>query len=536
MMRKPTMLMILDGFGLNKHRFGNAIAAANTPNIDAIFKCYPWTKLIACGHSVGLPDGQMGNSEVGHMNIGSGRIIYQDLSLITKEIKEGKFFNNSALISAMDNCLEKDSALHLLGLLSDGGVHSHIDHLMALLEMAKNRGLTKIFIHCFLDGRDVPPRCAKEYIEQLEEKLTHIGVGSIASIGGRYFAMDRDKRWERISVAYEAMTLGNSPLKTSTYLIADTAMEALGNAYARDENDEFVTPTFISGSSPVRNNDSIIMFNFRPDRAREITRCFVDENLKGIERFTILSGLTYVTMTQYDATMPNVIVAYPPENVKNTLGEYVSSKGLSQLRIAETEKYAHVTFFFNGGKEDSFPGEDRILVKSPDVATYDLKPEMSAPEVADKVIDAIHEDKYDMIILNFANSDMVGHTGVMEAAIKALEALDRLVKRIVDAMLLIDGQILLTADHGNSDVMIDADGSIVTSHSLNLVPLVHISNNPKSFKSPASDWGVYDDKASNSTELESTENWGKLADIAPTMLTLMDLEIPIEMTGDILIK
>ena len=534
-MRKQAMLMILDGFGLNSHSFGNAIAQANTPNLDAIFTKYPWTKLIACGQSVGLPDGQMGNSEVGHMNIGAGRIIYQDLSLISKNIAEGEFFSNQVLVEAMDRTKTKGSALHLFGLLSDGGVHSHIDHLFALLDMAKQRDVKEVYIHAFLDGRDVPPQCAGKYIDALENKLSKLGIGKIASIGGRYFGMDRDKRWERVQIAYDALTMGEDSVADTKYLIADSASKALEDAYSRDETDEFVTPTFIRGAKPVRDSDSIIMFNFRPDRAREITRSFVDTDLKGLNRPTLFKDIHYVTMTVYDATIENVHVAYPPRHIKNTLGEYISSLGLKQLRIAETEKYAHVTFFFNGGIEKPYKGEDRILVKSPGVATYDLQPEMSAPEVTEKVIEAVKSEKYDLIILNFANSDMVGHTGVMEAAIKAVEKLDSLVSEIVNCVLSLDGQILLTADHGNSDIMIDEDDNVVTSHSLNLVPLVHISKNPCEFKEMASGWGEYLDGRENSKVMEPQGPWGKLADIAPTLLSLMGLEVPTEMTGDILI-
>ena len=535
-MRKQAMLMILDGFGLNSHSFGNAIAQANTPNLDAIFTKYPWTKLIACGKSVGLPDGQMGNSEVGHMNIGAGRIIYQDLSLISKDISEGEFFKNEVLIEAMDRAKSKGTALHLLGLLSDGGVHSHIEHLFALLDMAKQRDIKEVYIHAFLDGRDVPPQCAGQYIDALEKKISELGIGKIASIGGRYFGMDRDKRWERIQIAYDALTMGENPEEEAKYLLADSASEAVKAAYSRDETDEFVTPTFIRGAKPVSDGDSIIMFNFRPDRAREITRSFVDTELKELNRPTLFKDLHYVTMTVYDATIKNVHVAYPPRHIKNTLGEYISSLGLKQLRIAETEKYAHVTFFFNGGVEKPYEGEDRILIKSPSVATYDLQPEMSAPEVAENVIDAVKSEKYDLIILNFANSDMVGHTGVMDAAIKAVEKLDTLVSEIIDCVLSLDGQILLTADHGNSDMMIDEDDNVVTSHSLNLVPLVHISRNPCEFKEMASGWGEYVAGRENSKVMEPQGPWGKLADIAPTLLSLMGLEVPPEMTGDVLIK
>ena len=402
--------------------------------------------------------------------------------------------------------------------------------------MAKQRGLQEVYIHAFLDGRDVPPQCAGQYIDALENKISELGIGKIASIGGRYFGMDRDKRWERVQVAYDAFTMGDNTKNDVKYLLADSAAAALKAAYSRDETDEFVTPTFIRGAKPVQDDDSIIMFNFRPDRAREITRSFVDEDLKDLDRPTLFKDLHYVTMTVYDATIKNVQIAYPPRHIKNTLGEYISSIGLKQLRIAETEKYAHVTFFFNGGVEKPYNGEDRILVKSPGVATYDLQPEMSAPEVTEKVIDAVKSEKYDLIILNFANSDMVGHTGVMEAAIKAVEKLDTLVSEIVDCVLSLDGQILLTADHGNSDVMLDKDDNVVTSHSLNLVPLVHISKTPCEFKEMASGWGEYLDGRENSKVMEPQGPWGKLADIAPTLLTLMELDVPSEMTGDVLIK
>ena len=522
---RPTMLMILDGFGVSNKTEGNAIKLANTPNFDRLFSTYPGTLLDACGMAVGLPDGQMGNSEVGHLNIGAGRIIYQELTHITKEIEEGHFFNNRALVSAMNNAVEnqgrigdlgRGAALHLMGLLSDGGVHSHIDHLKALIKMAKEYGIEKVYVHAYLDGRDVPPRCAKTYIEELENYMDEIGLGKIVLISGRYYAMDRDKRWDRVELAYDAMTLREGRRATS-------ASEAIDIAYANDENDEFVIPTVIGDMEfAVQDGDSMIMYNFRPDRAREITRAFVDRDFENPENPGTLGGfsrkkkydnLTYVCMCQYDLTMPNVQVAYPPETPKNGFGEYISSLGLTQLRIAETEKYAHVTFFFNGQVEEPYPGEDRILVPSPKVATYDLKPEMSAYEVTDKVLEAIDSDKYDFIILNFANSDMVGHTGVLEAAIKAIEALDKCVSRIVDKILEKDGQILLTADHGNSDEMIDEDGNTLTQHSLNPVPLYHIANNPK--------------------ELVSG---GKLSDLAPTLLTLAGVPVPAEMTGNCLLK
>lgn len=503
---RPTMLMILDGFGINKNSHGNAIAAANKPNIDKIFEAYPHTTLKACGLDVGLPEGQMGNSEVGHLNIGAGRIVYQELTKITKEIKEGSFFENPSLNNAMEHALKNASALHLLGLLSDGGVHSHIDHLMALLDLAKQKGLTKVYIHGLLDGRDVPPRCALKYIQELEAHIKQIGFGEIATIAGRYYGMDRDKRWERVVKAYDAMTTGEG-------FSADSAAQAVENAYERNENDEFVMPTVIKGSNSVQDHDALIMFNFRPDRAREITRAFVADNFDGFERKKVIQDLCYVCLTQYDAEMPNVSVAFPPQSLKNTLGEYLADLNLKQLRIAETEKYAHVTFFFNGGIEAPNKGEDRILVPSPKVATYDLQPEMSAYTVTEKVLEQIEAEKYDVIILNFANADMVGHTGVFEAAVKAVEALDKCVSQITDAILAKGGQILLTADHGNADAMLDENDAIITAHSLNDVPLVHISNHPVKLK----DGGI-------------------LADLAPTLLTLMGLDIPEEMTGKSLLE
>ena len=505
---KPTMLMVLDGYGLNESAYGNAIAAAHKPVLDKLFQTYPTTTLGASGLDVGLPDGQMGNSEVGHLNIGAGRIVYQDLTAITKAIDEGSFFENPALNQAIRHVQERDSALHLLGLVSDGGVHSHIAHLFALIDLAVQKGIQKLYVHCFLDGRDVPPRCAVGYIKELEEHMKRAGLGAIALVSGRYYAMDRDKRWERVEQAYDAMTLGGG-------LCADTAAEAVENAYGRDEGDEFVKPTNVCGAGKavtVKDGDGMIFFNFRPDRARELTRAFVADDFDGFARKKRIQDLHYVCMTQYEAGMPHVSVAFPPRFLKNTLGEYLADLGLSQLRIAETEKYAHVTFFFNGGVEAPNEKEDRILIPSPKVATYDLQPEMSAPGVTAKVLEVIAAETYDVIILNFANADMVGHTGVMGAAVKAIETLDASVSRIVDAVLAKGGQILLTADHGNADVMLDGEGHVVTSHSTNPVPLAHIAANPRELR-----------------------EGGVLADLAPTLLALMGIEAPAEMTGKSLV-
>ena len=498
---RPTMLMILDGYGLNKETTGNALAAADKPHLDEIFVKYPSTSLKACGLDVGLPEGQMGNSEVGHLNIGAGRIVYQDLTMITKAIEDGSFFENKAFLKAVDHVKKNGSTLHLLGLLSDGGVHSHINHLLALVDLAKKHDIEKLCVHCFLDGRDVPPRCAQKYIDILTGHFEKAGIGTLGVISGRYYAMDRDKRWDRVEKAYDAMTIGKG-------MHAASGKEAIDAAYERDENDEFVLPTVIDGALPVDDGDAMIMFNFRPDRAREITRTFVDSDFDGFDRKKKVSDICYICMTQYDAEMPDVTLAFPPETLHNTLGEYIASLGLTQLRIAETEKYAHVTFFFNGGVEAPNRNEDRILIPSPKVATYDMQPEMSAYEVTDKVLEAIDTDKYDLIILNFANADMVGHTGVMKAAVEAIETLDKCVPKIADAILAKDGQILLTADHGNADVMLDKDGNVVTAHSLNDVPLVHIANHPSQLR-----------------------DGGRLSDIAPTILKLMNLDIPEEMTG-----
>lgn len=499
------MLMILDGFGSAPAGPGNAISQATTPNLDKIFETYPNTTIKASGLDVGLPDGQMGNSEVGHMNIGAGRIIYQDLTLITKSIEDGSFFKNPAFEKAVSHVKENDSSLHFFGLLSDGGVHSHIDHLLALIDLAAEKGLSKVYVHCFFDGRDVPPDCAQKYTDRLEAYMKEKGVGKIATAAGRYYAMDRDKRWDRVEKAYDAMTSAEGEHAAS-------AAQAVTDSYEAGNMDEFVLPAVIDPEGIVKDGDSVIMYNFRPDRAREITRAFVDPDFDGFERKKKINDLCYVCMTQYDAEMPNVMVAYPPEHYKNTLGEYVSGKGLTQLRIAETEKYAHVTFFFNGGVEEPNKNEERILIPSPKVATYDLQPEMSAYQVTDAVLEQIEKDKFDMIILNFANADMVGHTGVMEAAVKAIETLDECVPKIVDAVLEKGGAILMTADHGNADEMLDADGNVVTSHSLNPVPLVNIQKDAAPLK-----------------------DGGRLSDLAPTLLHIMGLSVPDEMTGHNLI-
>ena len=504
-MKKPLVLMILDGFG-NAPEKGNAIVAAKTPNLDKIFAENPVTEIGASGMNVGLPDGQMGNSEVGHTNIGAGRIVYQELTRITKSISDGDFFENEAFLNAIENVKKTGGALHLFGLLSDGGVHSHNTHLYGLLELAKRNGLKDVFVHAFLDGRDVPPSSGKDFVVELMKKCKEIGVGQVATVMGRYYAMDRDNRWERVEKAYAAMVYGEG-------LKADCPACAVKNSYAQDVTDEFVVPTVCCEGGNIKNGDSVIFYNFRPDRAREITRTFVDNNFAGFERRGGRVDVKYVCMTQYDATMPNVEVAFKPQSLTNTFGEYISNKGLSQLRIAETEKYAHVTFFFNGGVEKQYEGEDRILVKSPAVATYDLQPEMSAYEVTDKMVEAVKSGKYDTIILNFANCDMVGHTGVFEAAVRAVEAVDTCVGKVCAAVKEMEGIVLLTADHGNADKMLEDDGvSPFTAHTTNPVPFVVIGK-----------------------DCELREG-GRLADIAPTMLKLLGLEQPKEMTGESLIK
>jgi len=508
MSNKLTMLMILDGFGINENENANAIKLANTPNIDKLMKTSPTTIIHTSGLQVGLPDGQMGNSEVGHTNIGAGRIVYQDLTRITKSIEDGDFFSVSEFVNAIENCKKNNSRLHILGLLSDGGVHSHIRHLYALLELAKRRDFEDVYVHCFLDGRDTPPASGELYITKLEEKMKEKGICKIATISGRFYAMDRDKRWQRVEKAYNALVHGKGNK-------ANAVISAIEDSYQKEVFDEFVEPIVIyQNDEPVakiENNDSVIFFNFRPDRAREITRTLVDKEFNEFKTEPL--DLYFVCFTEYDATLPNVKIAFKPEELKNTFGEYISKNGLTQLRIAETEKYAHVTFFFNGGEEKQYTGEDRILVPSPKVETYDMQPEMSAIEVTEKVIEAINEDKYNSIILNYANPDMVGHTGSLEAAIKAIETIDECVEKVVNAVKAKEGVILITADHGNAEQMIDyKTGEPHTAHTTNNVPLIIA--------------GIENIKLKE----------GRLADLAPTMLDIMGLEKPEEMTGETLIE
>ena len=497
----------MDGFGVNLSKFGNSIAAAKTPNLDKLFAGCPYTMIGASGLDVGLPDGQMGNSEVGHTNIGAGRVVYQMLVKITKDIQDGTFFKNPALVNSMENAKAHGGALHLMGLLSPGGVHSHQDHLYGLLEMAKQHGLEKVYVHAFLDGRDEPPSSAAGFMKELVGKIKEIGVGKVATISGRYYAMDRDNAWDRVEKAYAAMVYGEG-VKGGSDPVA-----AIEDSYKNGVTDEFMLPTVVDPDGMIKENDSVVFFNFRPDRARQITRAYVDPDFTGFERKKGFFRVHFVCMAQYDATMPNVEVAYPPETLVHTYGEIIAEHGMTQLRIAETQKYAHVTFFFNGGEEKTFPGEDRILVPSPDVPTFDLKPEMSAYEVTDKVVEAIESDKYDTIILNWANCDMVGHTGIFDAAVKAVEAVDTCVGRTVDAILAKGGAVLITADHGNAEKMSELDGSPFTAHTTNLVPLILV--------------GCDDCK-----ELRSG---GRLADLAPTMLDILGIEKPAEMTGSSLI-
>jgi len=502
-MKTPTTLIIMDGFGLGPKYSGNAVENTPKPHLENIFKECPGCRLSASGLDVGLPEGQMGNSEVGHTNIGAGRVVFQDLPHISRDIDSGEFFKNPAYLEAMEHCREWGTALHLMGLLSDGGVHSHITHLFALVKMAKEQGLEKVYVHCFLDGRDVPPSSGKSYVEQLQAKLDELGTGRIATVMGRYYAMDRDKRWDRVQRAYDAIALGEG-------IFEEDPAAAVQKSYDSGVTDEFMEPVVCAKGAQVRDNDSIIFYNFRPDRAREITRCFVDEDFQDVERKKGFVPVDFVCTTEYDATMPNVTVAYPRQKLENIFGEYISKLGLTQLRIAETEKYAHVTFFFNGGVETVFPGEDRVLIASPKVATYDLQPEMSAYQVTEEAVKRIESGAYDVIILNFANCDMVGHTGVYEAACRAVTAVDECVGRVVEATSRMGGVSLITADHGNAERMADEDGEPFTAHTTNLVPFYIVGA---------------------SVRLRD----GRLADIAPTMLDLMGLEKPKEMDGETLI-
>lgn len=500
-MKKPVILMILDGFGIAPEK-GNAIKAAKKPNIDKLFASNPLTQIGASGMDVGLPDGQMGNSEVGHTNMGAGRIVYQELTRITKTINEDKLKDNEAIVDAMDKALKNGTALHLMGLLSDGGVHSHIEHLYGILELAKKKGLKDVYIHAFLDGRDVPPSSAAEYADKLLNKLKEIGIGKVATVEGRYYAMDRDNNWDRVEKAYAAMVYGEGNK-------ADCPVCAIKNSYNDGVTDEFVVPCVIEGGAQVKPNDSIIFFNFRPDRARELTRTFCDDSFDGFDRGDRIKT-TFVCFTEYDATIENKQVAFVKEEITNTFGEFLAKNGKKQARIAETEKYAHVTFFFNGGVEEPNEGEDRILVKSPKVATYDLKPEMSAYEVCDKLVAAIKSDKYDVIVINFANPDMVGHTGVIEAAVKAIEAVDECVGKAYEALKEADGQMFICADHGNAEYMIDEETKEpFTAHTTNPVPFILVNADP-AYK---------------------LKEGGCLADIAPTLIELMGMEQPAEMTG-----
>ncbi len=504
--KRPTVLMILDGYGLNPRKDHNAIAQANTPVMDRLMKECPFVQGQASGHFVGLPDGQMGNSEVGHLNMGAGRIVYQDLTRITKAIEDGDFFENEVLLKAMDNVKKNNSQLHMYGLLSDGGVHSHLTHVFALLEMAKRQGVEKVFVHCFLDGRDTPPDSGAGFARQLQDKMDELGVGKIGVVSGRYYAMDRDNRWDRIEKAYRALTLGEG-------VSATDGVQAIKDSYAQGVTDEFVVPTVVMENgkpvTTIRDKDSIIFFNFRPDRAREITRCFCMDDFDKFDRGP-RKDVFYACFTDYDVTIPNKEIAFPKVEITETFGEFLAQHNMTQARIAETEKYAHVTFFFNGGVEEPNKGEDRILVKSPKVATYDLQPQMSAPEVCDRFTEAIRSGKYDVIITNFANPDMVGHTGVEEAAIKAIEAVDECVGKVVDAIVEVNGQMFITADHGNAEQMIDYEtGEPWTAHTTNPVPFILVNYDPD----------------------YTLAEGGALCDIIPTMIEMMGMEKPAEMTG-----
>jgi len=507
----PLVLVILDGWGLNKKTRGNAITSARTPNIDRLFKEFPFTTLSASGEDVGLPEGQMGNSEVGHLNIGAGRVVYQDFTRINKEIREGTFYTNNKILDAINHVKRNNSTLHLMGLLSDGGVHSHIKHLFALLDLAKKNSLKKVRVHCFLDGRDVPPDNALVYIEQLEEKFSVLNIGSIATVMGRYYAMDRDRRWDRIKKAYDAMVLGRG-------LSSVSGSQAIKDAYLRNETDEFVQPTVILNPEDqtlnmVKNCDSVVFFNFRPDRAREITHAFVDREFTGFNREVKLNDLVFTCMTLYDGAI-DAPVAYEPHFLDNTLGEVLSKEGIKQLRLAETEKYAHVTFFFNGGRETSFPGEDRLLISSPKVATYDLKPEMSASEITGAFLEKLATGGYQVFIMNYANADMVGHTGGLEVTIKAIEAVDYYLGQVIGAVLKKGGTVLVTADHGNAEEMLEEEEKPHTAHTTNPVPFILINDDLKNV----------------------ILRRGRLEDIAPTVLSLLGIPKPSQMTGNCLIK
>lgn len=504
-MKKPLALIILDGFGINKSDYGNAIHAAKKPYIDKLFANNPVTQIGASGMDVGLPDGQMGNSEVGHTNIGAGRIVYQELTRITKSIKDGDFFENQTLLAACENCKKNGSALHLIGLVSDGGVHSHNTHLYGLLELAKRQGVKDVYVHCLTDGRDVPPNSGAQFINELEAEMARIGIGKIATIIGRYYGMDRDNRWERVEKAYAAIAYGEGVENAN-------AVDAVNRSYSDGVTDEFIVPVVVTKGAQLKSEDSVIFFNFRPDRAREITRAIVDPDFKGFERKTGFLKPFFVCMTQYDKTMPNVEVAFHPQSLANTFGEYLSQHGISQLRIAETEKYPHVTFFFNGGVETVYEGENRVLIPSPKVATYDLQPEMSAYLVTDAVLERIEKGLDDVIILNYANCDMVGHTGVFDAAVQAVEAVNACLERVVEAILAKGGIALITADHGNADQMYEPDGSAFTAHTTNPVPFAVVGMDCK------------------------LRSGGRLCDIAPTMLEILGLPQPEEMTGVSLIE
>ncbi len=506
-MTQPLALIILDGWGLAQSGQGNAIALADTPNMDSYKEKYPYTTLAACGLAVGLPEGQMGNSEVGHLNIGAGRVIYQELTRISKAIEDGDFFTNPVLAGTMERVLANNSALHLMGLLSDGGVHSHNTHLYALLEMAKNFGLPKVLVHCFLDGRDTPPTSGLDYVTELEQKMKEIGIGQIATVSGRYYAMDRDKRWERVEKAYQALVEGQGEQ-------AATAQEAVSASYAQSLTDEFMLPTIIqaAGDGRIKAGDGVIFFNFRPDRAREITRALVDVDFPHFERSGGRLDLAYVCMTQYDATI-QAPVAFAPEAITHTLGEVLAENQIRQLRLAETEKYAHVTFFFNGGVETPNAQEDRILIPSPKVDTYDLQPRMSALEVTERALAEL--DNYQVIIINFANPDMVGHTGIIPAAVEAVSVVDKCLGQIVEAVLAKGGKLVVTADHGNAEMMLDENGHAVTAHTLDPVPFLLIGRD---------------------LPCSRLRSGGRLEDIAPTVLELLDLPKPIEMTGKSLLE